>query len=188
MKRLSRIALWCAVVALPAMAAETYTIDPRHTFPMYEIDHFGWSKQRGRFDKVSGTIVLDRTAKTGTVHVTIDMSSVDTGVDKLDEHLKSAHFFDVANHPTMTFKASTIVFEGDRPASVPGELTLRGVTKPVTLTISRFQCGFNRFIKKETCGADAVATIRRTDFGVDYLAPGVGEDVKLLLNVEAAKE
>ncbi|HZR04158.1 MAG TPA: YceI family protein [Burkholderiales bacterium] len=188
MHRQFTLALLGCVMSAPAFAADSYTIDPRHTFPVYEINHFGWSTQRGRFDKVTGRVVLDRAAKTGSVDVTIDVAYVDTGVDKLNEHLKSADFFDVAKYPTMTFKSTKIVFEGDKPASVPGQLTLHGVTKPVTLTISRFHCAFNEFVKKEVCGADATTTIKRTDFGMNYLAPGLGEEVKLLLNVEASKD
>jgi polyisoprenoid-binding protein YceI len=182
------IALLGAVVAAPAFAADSYTIDPRHTMPVYEIDHFGWSTQRGRFKGVNGKIVLDRATKTGTVDVVIDVASVDTGVEKLDEHLRSEDFFHVAKHPTMTFKSKKVVFSGDKPASVPGELTLRGVTKPVTLTINAFHCAPNPFAKKEACGADAVATIKRTEFGMTTMAPGLGDMVKLVIPIEAFKD
>ena len=188
MKNTLVIALLGAAVAAPALAAESYTIDPRHTLPMYEINHFGWSTQRGRFKSVNGKIVLDRAAKTGTVDVVIDVASVDSGVDKLDEHLRSEDFFNVAKYPTMTFKSKKVVFSGDRPASVPGELTLLGVTKPVTLTINAFHCAPNQFAKKDACGADAVAIVKRTDFGMSTFAPGLGEEVKLLINVEAFKD
>jgi len=188
MKNRLLIALLGAVVAAPAFAAESYTIDPRHTLPMYEIDHFGWSTQRGRFKSVNGKIVLDRAAKTGTVDVVIDVASVDSGVDKLDEHLRSEDFFNVARYPTMTFKSKKIVFRGDKPASVPGELTLLGVTKPVTLTINAFHCAPNAFAKKDACGADAVASLKRTDFGMTTMAPGLGDEVKLLISIEAFKD
>lgn len=186
--RLRHAALACAALAMPALAADTYTIDPRHTFPSYEIDHFGWSTQRGRFERVSGRIVLDRVAKTGSLEVVIDTASVSSGVAKLDEHLKHADFFDVARHPSMTFKAAHIQFAGEAPAAVPGELTLLGVTRPLTLTITRFHCAHNNFAKKEVCGADALATIRRTEFGMTRYAPGLGDEVKLLINVEALKD
>ena len=182
------VAILGATLAAPGFAADTYTIDPGHTHPSYEIGHFGWSVQRGRFDKVSGKIVLDRAAKSGSVDVTIDVASVSTGVAKLDEHLKSEDFFDVAKYPTMSFKSKKVVFSGDKPASVEGELTLLGVTKPLTLIISAFQCAPNQFVKKEACGADATGTIKRTEFGMTKLAPALGDDVKLVINVEAFKD
>lgn len=186
MKNTPFIVLLGAVVAAPAFAAESYTIDPRHTLPMYEIDHFGWSTQRGRFKSVNGKIVLDRAAKTGTVDVVIDVASVDSGVDKLDEHLRSEDFFNAAKHPTMAFKAKKIAFRGDKPISVPGELTLLGVTKPVTLTINAFHCAPNPFAKKDACGADAVTTIKRSDFGMTYSVGPASDDVEVLIALEAA--
>jgi polyisoprenoid-binding protein YceI len=137
---------------------------------------------------VTGKIVLDRAAKTGTVDISIDVTSVSTGVPKLDEHLKSEDFFNAAKYPVMTFKSKSVRFNGDKPASVDGELTLLGVTKPVTLTIAAFQCAPNQFVKKEACGADATASIKRSEFGMSKLAPGLGDDVKLLINVEALKD
>lgn len=182
------VGLAAGFVSLPLFAADTYSIDPRHTFPVYEISHFGWSMQRGRFDKTSGKIVLDRAGKTGSVEVTIETGSVDTGVEKLNEHLLSPDFFNSAKFPAITFKSSKIEFNGDAPASVPGEITLLGVTKPATLTISRFLCGQHPMLKKEVCGADATTTIKRSDFGMTKFLPNLGDDVKLLINVEAFKE
>jgi polyisoprenoid-binding protein YceI len=175
-------------LAAPAIAAESYTIDPNHTHPSYEISHFGWSIQRGRFDKVTGKVVLDRAAKTGTVDATIDVASVSTGVAKLDEHLKSEDFFHVAVHPTMTFKSRKVIFSGDKPVAAEGEFTMLGVTRPLTLTIGSFHCAPNPFAKKDACGADAVATIKRSDFGMKTFLPGLGDEVKLLINVEAFKD
>ena len=182
------IAALGATLSAPALAADSYTVDPRHTFPTYEISHFGWSTQRGRFEKVSGKVTLDRAAKRGTVEISIDVASVSTGVDKLDEHLRSEDFFNVVKHPTMTFKSKQVNFSGDKPASVDGELTMLGVTKPLTLTITSFHCAPNPFAKKEACGADAVATIKRSEFGMSTLLPGLGDEVKLLINVEALKD
>ena len=182
------IATLAATLAAPVLAADTYSIDPGHTHPSFEISHFGWSTQRGRFDKVSGKLTLDRAAKTGSVDVTIDVASVSTGVAKLDEHLKSEDFFNVAKYPTMAFKSKKLNFTGDKPTSVDGEITLLGVTKPLTLTISAFQCAPNQFIKKEACGADATGTIKRTEFGMTKYAPNLGDDVKLVINVEALKD
>lgn len=182
------VALASGLVSLPALAADSYTIDPGHTHPSYEISHFGWSIQRGRFDKVSGKITLDRTGKTGTADVTIDVSSLSTGVGKLDDHLKSEDFFNAAKYPTLTFKASKIVFNGDTPGSVPGEFTMMGVTKPVTLTVQHFSCGPHPMLKKEVCGAEATVTIKRSEFGMTKYVPALGDDVKLEINVEALKD
>jgi polyisoprenoid-binding protein YceI len=182
------IAALSAALTAPAFAADSYTIDPRHTLPMYEVSHFGWSTQRGRFQSVSGKITLDRAAKRGTLDVTIDVASVSTGIEKLDEHLKSEDFFNAAKHPTMTFKSKQVNFSGDKPASVNGEFTMLGVTKPLTLTLNSFHCAMNPFAKKEACGADAVGTVKRSEFGMATLTPGLGDEVRLVINVEAFKD
>ena len=182
------VVLAAGLSSTPVWAADSYAIDPRHTHPSYEINHFGWSTQRGRFDNVTGTITLDRAAKTGSVEVKIDVSSVSTGVDKLDEHLKSEDFFNVGKYPTITFKANKIAFDGDVPASVPGQITILGVTKPATLTITRFGCGVHPMLKKDVCGAEASTAIKRSEFGMTKYVPALGDDVKLLINVEAFKE
>ena len=176
------------LVSVPGWAADSYTIDPNHTHPSYEISHFGWSTQRGRFDRASGKITLDRAAKMGSVDVLIEVASISTGVAKLDEHLKSEDFFNAAKFPTIAFKSKSVHFSGDKPASVDGELTILGVTRPVTLTVNAFQCAPNPFVKKEACGADATATIKRSEFGIKTYLPGLGDDVKLLINVEAFKD
>ncbi len=182
------LALAAGLVPAPACPADSYTIDPRHSFPSFEIGHFGWSIQRGRFDKTSGRITLDRAAKTGTVEVTIDAASVDTGVGARDEDLRGEGFFDVEKYAAMTFKSTRVRFEGDNPVAVDGEFTLRGVTKPLTLTVINFHCGPNPFVKKEVCGADAVATIKRSGFGLTKFLPAISDEVKLLINVEAIKD
>ena len=186
--RVAIAALAGALISLPAWAVDSYTIDPNHTHPGYEISHFGWSTQRGRFDKATGKITLDRAAKTGSVDVVIEVASISTGVAKLDEHLKSEDFFNAAKYPNITFKSKSVHFSGDKPASVDGELTILGVTRPVTLTINAFQCAPNPFVKKEACGADATTSIKRSEFGIKTYLPGLGDDVKLLINVEAFKD
>ena len=132
------IALLALVSMSVAAAADTYTVDPRHTFPSYEVSHFGWSTQRGRFENVTGKITLDREARTGSVDISIDVNSVSTGVPKLDQHLKHEDFFHASMYPTVTFKSTRMHFDGDTPVSVDGELTMRGVTRPVILTITSF--------------------------------------------------
>ena len=143
-----------------AMAAPvTYQVDPGHTYPSFEADHFnGMSIWRGKMTKTSGSIVLDRQAKTGTVDITVDASSIDFGHAKLNEHAKSPEMFDVAKYPTITYKGTIDKFNGDSPAEVAGQLTMHGVTKPVMLTLNQFKCMPNPMTKKEICGADASAT------------------------------
>jgi polyisoprenoid-binding protein YceI len=182
------LALAAGLLSVPVWAADSYTVDPRHTHPSYEINHFGWSTQRGRFDNVTGTISLDRAAQTGSVEVSIDASSISTGVGKLDEHLRSEDFFNVAKYPSITFKAAKIEFSGDAPTSVPGEITIAGVTKPTTLTITYFRCGPHPIFKKYVCGAEASTIIKRSEFGMTKYLPALGDDVKLLINVEAFRD
>ena len=170
-----------------AYAADTYTIDPGHTYPSFEADHMGISVLRGKFNKTSGTVTLDRAAKTGTIDIAIDPSSLDFGHEKLNVHAKGPDMFDVAKFPTVTYKAKSIKFNGDVPASVDGELTLHGVTKPVTLTINKFKCINHPMLKKEVCGADATAEFKRSDFGISYGLPLLAPEVKLSIEVEALK-
>ena len=176
-------------VALPltAFAADNYTVDPDHTFPHFHINHLGFSTMQGRFDKTSGTVTLDRVAKTGSVEIRIESASISTGFAKRDEHLRSPDFFNAAEFPAITYKSTAMHFKGDTPASVDGNLTILGVTKPVTLTIDAFNCGTNPMSKKNECGAGASAQIKRSDFGVKYGLPAVGDDVKLVFEIEAIK-
>jgi polyisoprenoid-binding protein YceI len=177
----------CAASAASLAAPARYEIDGQHTYPSFEADHFGgMSVWRGKFNKTQGSIVLDREARSGTVDVTIDLASVNTGEPKLDTHLKSNEFFDVAKNPTATYKGKFTRFENGAPVEVQGDLTLHGVTKPVTLTIRSFKCMPHPMKKVEFCGADAVATFNRDDFGVDWgKAFGFRMDVKLAIQVEA---
>jgi polyisoprenoid-binding protein YceI len=169
-------------------APETYDIDPLHTQPYFEINHLGFSTQRGHFGKASGQIVLDRAAKHLSADVTIDVNSLDTGYEKRNEHLKSEDFFDVAKYPTITFKANRARFRGDRPVSVEGDLTMHGVTHPVTLTLTSFRCAPNPVMKKDECAADATATIKRSDYGMKFFLPALGDEVRLLIPVESFKQ
>lgn len=181
------VALASAGVATAAFAADTYTIDPGHTYPSFEADHMGISILRGKFTKTSGTIVLDRAAKTGTVDINIDANSLDFGHEKLNAHALGADMFDAAKFPTATYKSKSIRFQGDNPVAVDGELTLHGVTKPVSLKINQFKCIMHPMLKKEVCGADASGTFQRSDFGINYGLPRFSPEVKLLISVEAVK-
>ncbi|WP_042299581.1 YceI family protein [Paraburkholderia kururiensis] len=186
--RLSLIAALAAVLSAPAFAT-TYNLDPSHTYPSFETDHFGGvSVWRGKFTKSSGTVVLDRAAKTGTVDVTIDASSIDTGNGALDKHVRSAEMLDVAKYPTAVYKGTSIRFDGDKPVEVIGTFTLHGVTKPLNLKIDSFKCFMNPMLKREVCGADATAQFDRADFGVNYgQAYGFKMATTLQIQVEGVK-
>jgi polyisoprenoid-binding protein YceI len=181
------IALLCAAGMSAAFAADTYKIEPTHTYPSFEADHMGISVWRGKFTKTSGTIVLDRAANTGLVDIAIDPASIQFGMPKLDEHVKGPDMLDVAKYPTASYKGP-IRFNGDLPAEVDGELTLHGVTRPVKLTINSFKCIQHPMLKREVCGADATGTFKRSDFGVSYGTPRFSPEVKLAIQVEALKQ
>ena len=152
--------------------------------PSFEADHFGGvSTWRGKFNKSSGTVTLDRAAKTGTVNVTIDTSSINTGNEKLNEHLQKAEFFDVAKYPTAVYKGTSIKFDGDTPVEVEGTLTMHGVTKPLNLKIESFKCFQNPMLKKEVCGAESSAVFDRGDFGMDY-GKSYGFSLKTTLHIQ----
>jgi polyisoprenoid-binding protein YceI len=187
-RRPSRLAA-AALIALPTLAAaDSFVIDSRHTFPSFEVSHIGFSTQRGRFDRTSGKIQLDSVNKTGTVHVAIDAASIDTGLSELEDRLKKDDFFNVGKFPTIAYDADKIVFQGDQPTRAEGSLTLLGVTKPLTLSIEHFHCGIHPIALKNVCGADATGTIKRGDFGLSAFLPVVGDEVKILIQVEAFKE
>ncbi|HTX24810.1 MAG TPA: YceI family protein [Steroidobacteraceae bacterium] len=187
-----KAAIACAAALAAAAAAAapvTYTLDPNHTYPSFEADHFGGlSVWRGKFDSSSGRVVLDRAARTGTVEVTVDTSSINFGNPPLNEHAKSADMFDVARFPQATYRGTLTKFRGDAPTEVDGELTLHGVTKPVVLKILQFKCMVNPMSKKQVCGADAEGTFNRADFGIDYgRAYGFKMGVTLRIEVEGVR-
>jgi len=174
-----------AVLAEPV----TYQIDPDHTYPSFETDHFGgMSVWRGKFDKTSGTIMLDKEKGTGTVDITVDTSSIDFGHPKLNEHTKSAEMLDVEKYPTATYKGTLTGFKNGVPTAVDGQFTLHGVTHPLKLTINQFKCMTYPMDKKEHCGADASATFNRADYGIGYGDKyGFKMDVKLAIQVEGVR-
>ena len=189
-----KIALSAAVLTLitgSALAAPvTYDVDPSHTYPSFAADHMGGlSVWRGKFDKSSGTIVLDKDKSTGTVDITVDTSSIDFGHEKLNEHAKGPDMFDVTKFPTATYKGKLANFKNGAPTEVEGEFTLHGVTKPLTLKINQFLCKPNPMTKKEVCGADASATFNRKDYGLSFgEAYGFKMDVTLAIQVEAVRQ
>ena len=184
-------AMLAAGVSMGASAAEaTYQLDPTHTYPSFETDHFGGASiWRGKFNKSSGSFTLDTAAKKGTLDVTIDLTSVDIGNDTLDAELKGDKFFDTAKFPTAVYKGTSFKFKGDVPVEVIGTLTLHGVTKPVNLKVLSYKCYMNPMVKKEVCGTDSLATFNRDDFGVDYgKAYGFKMPVTLRIQAEGVKQ
>ncbi len=181
-----------AALASPAIvfaAPASYAIDPSHTSAMFEAMHFGTSTNRGRFLKNSGTVQLDREARTGKVELTLDMTGISTGVAPFDKHLQSADFFDVANHPTATFVSDSVRFDGDKIAEVAGKLTMRGQTHPVTLKAQRFNCYDHPMLKREVCGGDFTTTLKRSLWGVNWgLKMGAADDTAVIIQVEAVKQ
>ena len=177
-----------AATSFAAAAADTYDLEPNHTFPRFAISHLGFSTFHGQFNKTSGTATIDTAKKTGSVDVTIDVSSISTGVDKLNEHLKTPDFFDAAKYPTITFKSTSFKFDGDKLDAVTGDLTMHGVTKPVTLEVEHFVCKDHPMMKKPACGADLEAKIKRSDWGISTYVPLVGDEVELTIEVEAIKK
>ena len=171
-------------------APELYNIDPNHTYPSFEADHMGGlSVWRGKFKHTTGTIrsSIDPLRR-GTIDVSVDTQSLDFGHARLNEHAKGPEIFDVAKYPTATFKGQFSRFDADKPVEVRGELTLHGVTKPLTLTIGSFLCKTNPMTKKEVCGADATGVFNRSDFGISFgKEMGFRQEVKLAIQVEANK-
>jgi polyisoprenoid-binding protein YceI len=170
-------------------ASTTYDVDPDHTHPSFEVDHFGGiSTWRGTFKRTTGSVELDTAAKTGTVDVVIDTATVDFAHDKLNAHVSSPEMLDVAKYPTAEYKGKFVEFANGVPKTIAGELTLHGVTKPVTLTINSFKCFVNPMLKKQVCGADASGAFNRADFGVSYGQQyGFNQDVLLRIQVEGVK-
>lgn len=185
--KLKTVAAVLLSLGASAAFAQTYTIEPSHTYPSFEADHMGISVWRGKFTKTSGTVSLDRASKTGTADIVIDASSIDFGHAKMNEHAKGKDMFNVEKYPTVTYKGKSMKFDGDRPVAMEGELTMLGVTKPVTLNIDKFKCITHPMLKREVCGANATAEFKRTDFGLNYGTPMFAPEVKLAIQVEALK-
>jgi len=183
------LALLAVVGAAAHAAPVTYKIDPTHTWTTWEARHFGTSTFRGRFAKKEGSVTIDPAAKTGKVQITIDLTSVDTGVDHLNQHLQEADFFDSEKFPTATFVGDSFRFDGNSVSEVTGQLTMKGKTLPVTLKGSGFNCYQNPVLKREVCGGDFSATLDRSAWGISFGGPfPVGNEVRLLIEVEAIRE
>ena len=186
MKQLSTLALLSLATGLASAAPATYTIDPTHTFPSFEADHMGLSVWRGKFNKNAGTVVLDKAAGQGRVDITIDMNSIDFGLDIMNSKAREPDLFDTAKYPTARYTGRLEGFSNGAPSRVVGELTMHGVTKPVTLSLNSFKCMPHPIYKRDWCGADAITTLNRADFGIDAGKDyGFKMDVVLRIQVEA---
>lgn len=186
---LAAAAILSIAAAAPALAApETYVVDGSHTFPRFSYSHLGFSTQLSRFNKTTGKVVFDKAAKTGSVDIEIDAKSVDTGSTLFNEHIQGEDFLDTAKFPTATFKSTKVLFKGDKPAKIQGELTIKGVTKSVVLTVTSFQAMPHPMQKKDAIGANATTTIKRSEFNAGKYAPHVGDEVRIDIAIEAIKD
>ena len=189
------VAVAAALPLVSVAAPETYTFDPYHTFVNFSVDHLGFSTLYGRFNKSAGKMIVDHAAKTGSLEITVESTSVDTAdLDKgsrprsRDEHLRQADFFNSAEFPRLTFKSPGVKFSGDNPTELDGQATLLGVTKPLTLKVERWKCGANPMSKKAMCGGNAGGSVKRSDFGMKFGIPALGDEVKLMVEFEAYKD
>lgn len=176
--------LLLALPVLPAGAAD-YVVDPEHTYAHFEIDHLGFSTQRGRFNRSSGSIAFDPAAQQGALEIRIDAASLDTGLTARDDILRGENWFNVRDFPDILFRSQNMIFAGDQPQAVDGTLIMLGEARPLRLAISRFKCGFNLARRQRGCGADAEGVLKRSDFGLHNGIPFVGDEVRLRIQVEA---
>lgn len=185
---MKRLIVAILLVIAPVAFATTYRIDPAHSFPQFEIRHLQFSMLHGQFNQTSGTLTMDRAKGTGSLDVTVRIDSIDTGNARRDKDLMAPDFFDAAKYPTMTYRSTRVVFADKDRATVYGKLTLRGVTRPLTLNVTRIHCASNPFGPGERCGFDAVGKLSRSAFGVSGDAKMIPDTVYLRLNADAVSE
>ena len=195
MKKILLAALVAATPFAAYASPENYTLDPTHTYPHFAVDHLGVSTMWGRFGKTTGKFMLDKVAKKASIELVVDTASIDTGDNvrgnrprSRDEHLRAADFFNVQEFPTMTYKSTNVKFAGENPSEIEGQLTLLGVTKPLALKVDRWVCKDNPNNKKPMCGGNATGSFKRSDFGMKFAIPNVGDEVKLFIEVEGFKD
>jgi polyisoprenoid-binding protein YceI len=182
-------ALLLTMTASAALAApETYVLDGSHTYPRFSYSHLGFSTQLSRFNTTTGKVIFDKAAKSGSVDIEIDAKSVDTGSTLFNQHIQGEDFLDTAKYPKAIFKSTNVVFEGEKPVKVEGNLTIKGVTKPVTLIVTSFQAMPHPMQKKDAIGANAHTTIKRSEFNAGKYAPNVGDEVRIDIAIEAIKQ
>jgi len=190
MRKIIMKTILLAALPVSVMAADSFTIDPLHTFPNFTISHLGFSTMHGRFGKTTGKMTFDEAKGTGSVEVVIDAASVSTGFIKRDDHLRSPDFLNANEFPEITFKSTKAKIANDGTGMVDGNLTIAGVTKPVSLKVIRLHCGINPMDPKKQqyrCGFDAETSIKRSDFGVKFALPAIGDDMNIALEVEAVR-
>jgi len=184
---LSRLAILAVALLCLARsgAAADYAIDPAHTYAAFEIDHLGFSTQRGLFSRTSGNVQFDPEARSGNIDIRIDAASLNTGFELRDEVLRGDSWFNVQSFPDILFRGQRFVFDEDKPVAVEGTLVMLGEARPMRLEITRFKCGLNLAIRKRGCGADAQGALRRSEFGLSNGLPFIGDEVRLRIQVEA---
>ncbi len=188
LSKLSAAILLATTSAAAVAAPETYQVDGTHTFPRFSYNHHGLSIQTSQFNITTGTVTLDKEARTGAVDITIDTRAIDTGSAVFNEHIQAEDFLDTAKYPTATFKSTRVVFEGDQPRAIEGDLTIKGITKPVTLQVTHFATMTHPMLKKDAIGANASTLIKRSEFNAGKYAPYVGDEVTITVAIEAVKE
>jgi polyisoprenoid-binding protein YceI len=189
MKHLSLLSIIPLALSISAHAApETYLLDADHTFPSFSYNHFGYSTQTSRFNKTTGKLVYDNETGKGSADITIDMTSVDTGSPMFNEHIQGEDFFDTVKYPTATFKSTALRIVGNDPVALDGNLTIKGVTLPVTLKITNFKHMMHPMLKRDALGANATVVVKRSAFNAGKYAPFVGDDVTINIAIEAQKE
>ena len=186
--KLSAAILLATASAAAVAAPETYQVDGTHTFPRFSYNHHGLSIQTSQFNITTGTVTLDKEARSGAVDITIDTRAIDTGSAVFNEHIQAEDFLDTAKYPTATFKSTRVVFQGDQPRAIEGDLTIKGVTKPVTLQVTHFAAMTHPMLKKDAIGANASTVIKRSEFNAGKYAPYVGDEVTITVAIEAVKE
>ena len=181
------ICTFCLPLSLLAQTAATYTLDPNHTYVLWHISHFGFSNPSGKWF-ATGTLVINQAKpQNSKINATINTANLVTGIKELDDHLKGKLFFDVTQFPTATFVSDKVDVTNNKTAKVHGLLTLHGVTKPVVLDVTLNKAGVNPINNKETVGFTAKTNIKRSDFGINTLLPGLGDNVDINIEAEAYK-
>lgn len=174
--------------ASSALGQEIYRVDPLHTTTTFSVTHLGLSQQRGSFGKTTGMVTLDRAAKTGSIDVTIDASSVTSGSSSREQMLRGEDYFNVAQYPNIAFKATQLKFEGETLVGCEGELTMRGVTRPVKLAVGDFKCAIHPATKKPVCGAEVTTRVKRSEFGMTKNQASTSDDVIIAIAIEAIQQ
>jgi polyisoprenoid-binding protein YceI len=189
MIKLRTALLICGLPLATALAADVYQSEPDHTFAFFEFNHLGYSFQRERFDKVDATVNLDLEQRVGRVEVSIDVKSVSTGSRFFNQVLQSEAFFDASQFPLISFKSERLSFDRlDKVTAAEGDLTIKGITKPVTLTVTHFKCMMHPMLRKPACGLNAIGKIRRSDFGLGKYVPLIGDEITLYVSMEALRQ